>query len=32
VLSKRYSYLGVGVSRGRLGGTPATIWVLQAGR
>jgi uncharacterized protein YkwD len=32
VLSKRFSYVGVGLSRGRLGGTAATIWVLQAGR
>jgi uncharacterized protein YkwD len=32
VLSKRFSYVGVGLSRGRLGGTAATIWVLQVGR
>ena len=32
VLSTTMRWMGTGVTRGRLGATPATVWVLQVGR
>jgi uncharacterized protein YkwD len=32
VLSATMRWLGTGVTRGRMGATPATVWVLQVGR
>ncbi len=32
VLSRTMRWLGTGVTRGRLGAVPATLWVLQTGR
>jgi uncharacterized protein YkwD len=31
VLSRSFRYVGAGIARGRLGGTPTTIWVAQFG-